>query len=102
LNRPAAVKTGYDATPEITRASLAPYAKRPGWADLKAVKRGQLHAIEHGLARTLFDFVAMQYIAKQLYPDAFQDVDPVESFKAYHAKYLPVAYSGVWMLSAAP
>lgn len=102
VNRPAAVKTGYDATPEITRASLAPYAKRPGWADLKAVKSGSLHAIEHGLARTLFDFVAMQYIAKQLYPDAFQDVDPEASFKAYHATYLPVAYSGVWMLSAAP
>ncbi len=102
VNRPAAVKTGYAATPEITRASLAPYAKRPGWADLKAVKTGGLHAIEHGLARSLFDFVAMQYIAKQLYPDVFQDVDPEVSFKAYHAKYLPVAYSGVWMLSVKP
>jgi iron complex transport system substrate-binding protein len=29
LNRPKAVKTGYEATPEITRASLAPYAERP-------------------------------------------------------------------------
>ena len=34
-------------------------------------KSGQMHAIEHGLCRTLFDFVAMQYIGKQLYPDAF-------------------------------
>jgi len=102
INRPLAVKTGYAATPEITRASLSPYAKRPGWADLKAAKTGSIHAIEHGLARTLFDFVAMQYIAKQLYPDAFQDVDPEASFKAYHAKYLPVAYGGTWMLGLKP
>jgi hypothetical protein len=44
----------------------------------------------------------MQYIAKQLYPDAFKDVDPVASFKAYHEKYLPVPYAGVWMLGIKP
>lgn len=102
VNKPKAVKTGYEATPDITRSSLLPYAQRPGWSSLRAVRGGQLHAIEHGLCRTLFDFVAMQYIAKQLYPDAFRDVDPDASFKAYHAKYLPVAYSGTWMLGLKP
>jgi hypothetical protein len=62
----------------------------------------ELHAIEHGLCRTLFDFVAMQYIAKRLYPEAFRDVDPDASFRAYHEKYLPVAYSGTWMLPLKP
>jgi iron complex transport system substrate-binding protein len=102
VNKPKAVKTGYDATPDITRKSLAPYAQRAGWANLNAVKNGEVHAIEHGLCRTLFDFVAMQYIAKRLYPEAFKDVDPEASFKAYHAKYLPVAYSGTWMLPLRP
>jgi iron complex transport system substrate-binding protein len=102
VNRPLAVRTGYDTPAETTRASLAPYAARAGWTGIKAVKAGQVHAIEHGLARTLFDFVAMQYIAKQLYPDAFADVDPEASFRAYHEKYLPVAYSGTWMLKLRP
>lgn len=102
VNKPKAVKTGYDATPEITRKSLEPYAQRPAWSNLKAVKAGDVHAIEHGLCRTLFDFVAMQYIAKQLYPDAFKDVDPEASFRSYHAKYLPVAYSGNWMVRIKP
>jgi len=101
-NRPKAVRTGYDTAPETTRASLLPYAQRAGWADLKAVKAGEVHAIEHGLARTLFDFVAMQYIAKRLYPEAFRDIDPEASFRAYHARYLPVAYSGTWMLPVKP
>lgn len=102
INKPKAVKTGYEATPEITRQSLAPYAQRAGWANLKAVRNGEIHAIEHGLCRTLFDFVAMQYIAKRLYPDAFRDVDPEASLRSYHEKYLPVAYSGTWMLSLKP
>lgn len=102
VNRPKAVKTGYEATPEQTRQSLAPYAQRAGWVNLKAVRNGELHAIEHGLCRTLFDFVAMQYIAKRLYPEAFRDVDPDASFRAYHEKYLPVAYSGTWMLPLKP
>ena len=101
-NKPKAVKTGYDTTPEQTRASLAPYAARSGWADLAAVRSGNVNAIEHGLSRSLFDFVAMQYIGKRLYPQAFADVDPDASFRAYHEKYLPIAYSGTWMLPLKP
>lgn len=101
-NKPKAVKTGYDLTPEQTRASLAPYAMRPGWAELTAVRSGNVNAIEHGLSRSLFDFVAMQYIGKRLYPQAFADVDPEASFRAYHERYLPVAYGGTWMLALKP
>ncbi len=102
VGKAKAVRTGYDVTPEETRASLKPYAERPGWADLKAIKTGEISAIEHGLCRTLYDFVAMQYIASRLYPEAFADVDPVAAFKAYHEKYLPIAFSGTWMLEFRP
>ncbi len=98
VNRPNAVKTGYDVPPEVTRASLAPYAKRPGWAALSALRNGELHALEHGLCRTLFDDTVMLYIAKRLYPGAFETADPIAELAAYHAKYLPVAFSGTWML----
>lgn len=102
VNKPKAVKTGYEATLELTRNSLLAYAQRPGWPGLRAVRNGELHAIEHGLCRTLYDFVAMQYIAKRLYPDAFKDVNPEASWRAYHEKYLPVSYAGVWMLPSKP
>jgi ABC-type Fe3+-hydroxamate transport system substrate-binding protein len=102
VNKPKAVKTGYEATEELTRATLAPYAARPGWAELKAVKTGNFNAIEHGLCRTLYDFVAMEFLGKRLFPEAFKDVDPHASFKAYHEKYLPVTYAGNWMASLKP
>lgn len=102
VGKTKAVRTGYEIKPEETRASLKPYAERPGWADIKAVKSGEINAIEHGLARTLYDFAAMQYLAKRLYPEQFADIDPVANFKAYHEKYLPIAYSGTWMLTLKP
>lgn len=102
LNRPKAVRTGYDTPPDVTRASLAPYAARPGWAELDAIKSGNISAMEHGLCRSLFDFVAMQYIGKRLYPDAFKDLDPHAEFKAYHERFLPVPFNGTWVLPLQP
>ena len=97
-NRPKAVRTGYDVTAEETRASLAPYAQRPGWAGLSAIRAGELHAMEHGLCRTLFDDTAMLYMAKRFHPGAFEGDDPVAALAEYHARYLPVPFSGTWML----
>jgi ABC-type Fe3+-hydroxamate transport system substrate-binding protein len=96
-NKPSAVVTGYDADLAATRASLAPYAKRQGWANLKAIRDGQLFAIEHGLCRALYDYTATYYIAKQVFPDAFADIDPVDELRRYHAQFLPVAFEGTWM-----
>lgn len=97
VNRPHCVRTGHGASLEETRASLAPYAAREGWAALPAVQRGEIHAIEHGLARTLMDIAPMQYLAKCFYPAQFADTDPVATLRAYQDRWLPVPYSGTWM-----
>lgn len=101
-NAPQSVRLGYEVDTAATRATLAPYVRRPGWPSLAAVKTGQVFALQHGLARTLFDFTAMQFIAKQLYPAQFADVDPEANLRLYHERYLPIAYGGVWMLRLAP
>jgi iron complex transport system substrate-binding protein len=99
MTRPKAVKTGYGVDAALTRATLLPYLARPGWKDQKAVRSGNVNAVEHGLSRTLFDIVATQFIAKRLYPEALADLDPEKTFREIHAKYLPVAYSGTWFLA---
>ena len=97
VNRPLAVLTGFDTEIATTRSRLAPYTQRKGWSELTAIKAGELHAIEHGLCRALFDYTAMTYVAKQLYPKQFADVDPVAELRQYHEKYLPVKFEGTWM-----
>ncbi len=100
--RPQAVLTGFDAELSTTRARLAPYAKRKGWAGLSAVRSGQVFAIEHGLCRALFDYTATQFIARSIFPDRFADLDPVAELRRYHEQFLPVAFDGTWMARLTP
>ena len=100
--RPQAVLTGFDADLATTRARLAPYARRQGWAGLNAVRSGQVFAVEHGLCRALFDFTATQFIAKSIFPDRFADLDPEAELRRYHEQFLPVAFDGTWMARLTP
>jgi ABC-type Fe3+-hydroxamate transport system substrate-binding protein len=102
LNSPNAVITGFDADIASTRARLAPYAKRQGWDGLAAIRAGELHAIEHGLCRALFDYTAMLYLGRALYPAQFADVDPVAELRQYHERFLPVTFEGCWMARLTP
>jgi iron complex transport system substrate-binding protein len=90
------VRTGFDTGLDETRKTLAAYAARTGYEALKAVKSGAVHAVEHNLAWSLRDVFAMQYIAKQLYPEAFADIDPAKGLADFHARFLPVPLSGTW------
>lgn len=95
--QPNAVRLGYDVDLATARSSLRPYLDRPGWAALPAVKSGNLFTLEHSLTRSLMDWISMQYIAKQLYPEHFGDADPATALRDFHDRYLPVAFAGTWM-----
>ena len=96
-NAQGAIRTGYDVDADTARQRLIGYTKRPGWGTLPAVQAGNVYALDAGLARALWDWTAMQYVAKQLHPDAFADVDPLANLAKYHASYMPVPFEGTWM-----
>lgn len=98
VGKPQAVTVGFGADPAVARERMAAYLGRPGWADLPALKNGAVHAIYHGGARTLSDYVYAQYIAKQLYPDAFKDVHPGKNIREYYKTWLPIEADGVFVL----
>ncbi|MDO5103245.1 MAG: ABC transporter substrate-binding protein [Lautropia sp.] len=102
LNKPQAVNLGFGAEPAQTRERVAAYTRRTGWDMLPAVKQGQVHGIYHGGARTLSDYVYAQYIAKQLYPDAFADVDPAQNLRDFYRQWLPIPADGVFMMQHQP
>ncbi|MCY1231080.1 hypothetical protein D9M72_435160 [compost metagenome] len=98
LNRPQSVPVGFSADPAVTRERMRAYLVRPGWTNLPAVRNGSVHAIYHGGSRTLSDYVYAQYIAKQLYPDAFKDVDPAQNIRQFYKAWLPIEAQGVFVL----
>lgn len=100
-NRPNAVKLGYDVDRKTALDSLRPYLSRNGWNTLPAVRNGRVYTVEHSLIRSLTDWISLEYIAKQFYPEHFTDIDPEASLRKFHERYLPVSYDGTWMTGLA-
>ncbi|MDP6706016.1 MAG: ABC transporter substrate-binding protein [Alphaproteobacteria bacterium] len=97
LSRDKAVLMGPGVVPGTSHERMRPYVGRPGWSRLRAVVGGQVHAIYHGGARTLYDFAFLQYMAKALHPELFEDVDPQANLDAFFAKYMPIRFNGTYM-----
>ncbi|MEM1383562.1 MAG: ABC transporter substrate-binding protein [Pseudomonadota bacterium] len=97
LGRDKAVLMGPGVDPAVSHARMEPYLGRPGWKGLRAVESGNVHALYHGGARTLYDYAFLQYIAKALHPEAFADVDPQASLDRFFADYMPIPFEGTYM-----
>ena len=96
-NKDKAVLMGPGVDAALTHDRMRPYLGRAGWSGLSAVKSGEVHAIYHGGARTLYDYAYLQYIAKALHPEAFADIDPQETLKRFFSTYLPIEADGSYM-----
>jgi len=93
---------GEGVTSDEARTRLNGFLKRPGWADLPAVKEGRVHAVYHGASRTIPQHAALQHVAKVLYPDLFADLDPEATYRNFYRKYLPIVPEGTFMLNLTP
>ncbi|AZN96081.1 ABC transporter substrate-binding protein [Mesorhizobium sp. M9A.F.Ca.ET.002.03.1.2] len=77
---------------------LKALTERPALTGVKAVENGEVHAIWHQFYNSPYQFVAIQQMAKWLYPDLFAELDPEATFRELHEKFLPVAYRpGHWV-----
>jgi iron complex transport system substrate-binding protein len=81
----------------IAKRALKELIDRPGWENINAVKEGRVYIIHHGLSHGhIFEFVCLQYIAKWLHPELFEDLNPEESLRTFYDKFIPLPYRGVW------
>lgn len=93
---------GYEGDPAVNTEKIAALAARPGFDQLRAVKEGNYHSIYHQFYNSPYHFVAVQQIAKWLYPDDFADLDPQDTLDRLHEKFMPYEASGQFWLSAKP
>lgn len=93
---PTSLRMGFNVDEALVNDLLDDVLARPGWSELQAVKNGNIHVIHHTVSREFYDVCAFEYLAKVLYPEAFEDIDPVETLKYYYENYLPFEYSGMW------
>lgn len=95
---PDSLKLGYFAKREAAQSSLRSFTERPGWPDIPAVKNGQVYGIHTRFGSHITSFVAAQQLSKWLYPEQFSQLDPEANLRQFHQKFLPIEYSGTWMV----
>ncbi|MEL6294738.1 MAG: ABC transporter substrate-binding protein [Pseudomonadota bacterium] len=91
---------GYEGDAAVNAEKIDALTMRPGFRDLRAVQDGNYHSIYHQFYNSPYHFIAVQQIAKWLYPDDFADLDPQDTFDRMHAKFMPYDNSGQFWLSA--
>lgn len=94
---PGSLKLGYTISLEESKETMEAFINRPGWDTINAVKNHNVYAVYQGYCVSFFNFVGLEAFAKWFYPDEFQDVDPVETMKEFHEKFMPVDCSGTFV-----
>ncbi|TQD25915.1 ABC transporter substrate-binding protein [Methanolobus vulcani] len=95
---PDSMGLGYSTSVEDSREDLQGFCTRSGWDELTAVKNNNVYSIHHGISYHIYNFVGMQALAKWIYPEEFADMDPDENLREFHERYLPVNYTGTWIV----
>ena len=90
------IYVGFDVTEEAIEANRQVYMQRPGWENLTAVKENKVYVIPHPIHREVFDCASIQAVAKIMWPEAFADLDPVETYQEFWDRFMPFSLSGVW------
>jgi putative periplasmic binding protein len=98
LKQPAAMAMGIGIEAAEAQKRLQGFIRRAGWAEIPAVRNGRVFGIYHTASRSLSDLASAQFIAKALYPEAFADVNPEETYREFHRKYLPVEPQGTFFI----
>lgn len=95
-----AVQLGFSVEKtETKRTALRYVTEREGWLELKAVQNKNIFIMHHGFIRSFLDFIPTIYIAQNLYPDDFSDLDADRIAIDFFEKYLPVDFHGSWLCS---
>ncbi|MDJ4288755.1 ABC transporter substrate-binding protein [Salmonella enterica] len=82
-----------------SRRKLAWFTTRPAYENSTARRNNAFFAIWHQFYNSPYDVIAIQQLAKWIHPQLFEDLDPDDTFRRLHQKFLPVPYQSGYMVS---
>ncbi|GAB3488374.1 ABC transporter substrate-binding protein [Marinomonas epiphytica] len=91
-----AMVMGQGVDTSLAKQRLAGFKQRTGWSSIKAVQHNRIFSAYHGACRTILDSAMIQFYAKSLYPELFDDLDPEQTYFNFYKNYLPVTPQGTF------
>ncbi|EIB20859.1 MULTISPECIES: ABC transporter substrate-binding protein [Campylobacter] len=79
---------------------LEGFKQREGYTALPAIQNHRLYGFYNHLTRTLSDVAGAEFLAKALYPDLFKDLNPNQTYKEFHEKFMPAVPKGTFGIQA--
>ncbi len=83
------MRMGLTVKKDMALERLSGFTGREGWKNLTAIQNGEVYGVDHGSLRFMGDYVYTEAIAKMIYPDLFEDIDPQAEMEHFYEKYLP-------------
>lgn len=81
---------GYGAEAAAIGRTFATLEGRTGLTALKAVHQGRVYGLYHPFYSSVFNIVALEYLAKFIYPQAFADLDPGATYRSLIAQFTDI------------
>ena len=72
-------------------------AARPSWNLIQAVKKGRVHVLDSSIWTGPRAVIGVAYMAKWIYPDLFNDLDPEQIHREYLESFQGIPYQGVYV-----
>ncbi len=88
---------GYVKSQDYMRDLIYTIENRTGMSQVRAVKDGKVYVMSTTVAYGPKGFAGLLYMAKILYPDRFQDVDPAKALDAYSERFVPGANKDIYI-----
>lgn len=82
-----ALPLGYHANASVAQDHLQRLLQRPGFERIGKTPDHCVHGLYHQFYNSMFNVIGVEYLASMFWPQAFADVDPDASYRAWIARF---------------
>ena len=98
-NQKPGVMMGADVDRATALASLKQVLTRPEFADLRAIREGNVHGLWHDFYNSPYNILAIEALAKWVHPEKFAALDPQHTLDEINQQFLDTPLAGQYWIS---
>ena len=98
-NQKPGVMMGAGVDQATAQASLKQVLSRPEFAQLRAIREGNVHGLWHDFYNSPYNILAIEAMAKWIHPEKFASLDPQHTLEQINQQFLGMPLAGQYWIS---